>query len=160
MRNDHELIIGDGELSCAAKGCDWIVYVGSASTDAARGSLNSQLYFDRIAREHSSQFDEGAAPNIEIEYELSAGCSVCPDKIGDVVCESGETIMCRECGTTWDMEGTMGEVDVDQLEELRDEDHGLALAQQVYEQAKVVRATYTRTMTFESMARGRGEVYP
>jgi hypothetical protein len=43
-----------------------------------------------------------------ITSEPSALCSVCDDG-GDINQVDGETLQCRDCGTTWAIDGTNGE---------------------------------------------------
>lgn len=43
-----------------------------------------------------------------MDWEPSAFCSVCADGIGDIVAED-EGLTCRDCGTTWGIDGKMGE---------------------------------------------------
>ena len=43
--------------------------------------------------------------DIEVEWELNATCSVCPEDEGQVVVVDAETIACETCGSWWDMDG-------------------------------------------------------
>lgn len=67
-----------------------------------------QDYANRTLRDHLDQHTPGRALNIEVSWELSACCSVCEDEIGDIVQED-DGLTCRECGTTWDIDGEQGE---------------------------------------------------
>ncbi len=60
---------------------------------------------------HTQQYDEGRARDIEIEWVISACCSVCEDGVGDVQVNDTDTVRCNDCGTTWYMSGTGGELD-------------------------------------------------
>lgn len=61
---------------------------------------------------HLKQHKPGRALDIEVDWEPSACCSVCPDGIGSIRWdnESGEGLICIECRTTWDNEGRSGEL--------------------------------------------------
>ena len=61
--------------------------------------------------DHIAQHAPGRALDIEVDWEPSACCSVCDDGIGDIEEESSEVLICRDCGTTWNYDGTMGETD-------------------------------------------------
>ena len=65
-----------------------------------------------VMRDHLPQHEPGRAVDIEVDWEPSACCSVCPDGIGSVRWdnESGEGLICIECRTTWDNEGRSGEL--------------------------------------------------
>lgn len=57
-------------------------------------------------RDHQEQHKPGRALDIEVEYELVARCSVCKDG-GNIYVED-DVLLCDQCGTSWDMDGTMG----------------------------------------------------
>lgn len=59
---------------------------------------------------HLEQHEPGRALDIEIEWILSASCSVCDDG-GDIEQDSTETVICNDCNTTWTIDGTDGELD-------------------------------------------------
>lgn len=67
-----------------------------------------QDYANRALRDHLDQHKPGRALNVEVSWEPSAWCSVCEDEIGDIVQED-DGLTCRECGTTWDIDGEQGE---------------------------------------------------
>lgn len=43
---------------------------------------------------------------IEVEWELDATCSVCPEGDGQMIVADSETVACETCGSWWDMHGT------------------------------------------------------
>lgn len=57
-------------------------------------------------REHGKQHEPGRAPNIEVSWEVDASCSVCDD--GGDITDSGDGLECLDCGTTWELDGTLG----------------------------------------------------
>lgn len=59
---------------------------------------------------HLAQHEPGRALDIEVDWELVAYCSICDDGIGNVKHE-GDNLLCHECGTSWDLDGTGGERD-------------------------------------------------
>lgn len=65
-------------------------------------------YASRVLRDHLDQHKPGRALDIEVSWEPVAFCSVCEDGIGNVVQED-DGLTCRQCGTTWDMDGKQGE---------------------------------------------------
>lgn len=103
MSNAHEPVFKHSPegvtygASCAAPDCVYVVYSGGADDERYRG------HFDA----HRSQYEPGRAPDIEIEYELVATCSVCAD--GGDVKDEGETVICGQCGTNWYRDGSYGE---------------------------------------------------
>lgn len=58
--------------------------------------------------DHLRQHEPGRAIDIEVQYVLSADCTVCDDG-GDLHEDSTDVIECRDCGTTWYSDGTGGE---------------------------------------------------
>lgn len=89
-------------VRCALEDC-------GASIWAGRGE--DERYDKMFRRDHTSQYEPGRAPDIEIEWVVSAMCSVCEGG-GDVDQNDGESLICKDCGTTWYMDGTGGERDV------------------------------------------------
>lgn len=71
--------------------------------------VSAEEYATNSIMRHLETHEPGRAPDIDVEYVLSASCSVCEDGIGDVVQDSSEMLECRECGTTWSEDGTYGE---------------------------------------------------
>lgn len=66
-------------------------------------------YATRAIREHLSQHKPGRALDIEVFWEPFACCNVCADGVGDIHWPDTETLECRECETTWHIDGTGGE---------------------------------------------------
>ena len=79
--------------------------------------VSAEEYATNSIMRHLKTHEPGRAPDIVVEYVLSASCSVCADGVGDVVQESSEVLECRDCGTTWSEDGTYGE-----LKEVEDDD--------------------------------------
>lgn len=83
-------------VSARCSACSYITYTaGPSGRD-----------FSNIIDEHLKQHNPGRAPDIEIEYILSADCSVCEDG-GDIVADDG-VLLCRICQTSWSDDGTHG----------------------------------------------------
>lgn len=61
-------------------------------------------------KDHIEQHGPGRAVDIEVDWEISAYCSVCDDGIGDIEVVDSEIVECQECGTSWSMDGTGGEL--------------------------------------------------
>lgn len=103
MSNAHEPIFKHSPegvtyaVSCAASDCHYLLSAGGSDDERYRSLFES----------HRSQYDPGRAPDIEIEYELVATCSVCAD--GGDVKDEGETVACAKCGTNWYRDGSYGE---------------------------------------------------
>lgn len=89
-------------LECQVEGCTHLEYTG------VRGDLDKFLV--RSLRGHQEQHKPGRALDIAVDWEVSALCSVCEDGVGDIVRED-EGVTCRECGTSWDLDGTDGRRD-------------------------------------------------
>lgn len=64
--------------------------------------------FESMWVDHQEQHRPGRALDIEVDWEPSATCSVCPDG-GDIHQDSSDTLECRQCGTVWDIDGSGGE---------------------------------------------------
>lgn len=62
---------------------------------------------EELLADHLRQHGEGRALDIEVDWEVSARCSVCPD--GGNVRLSDDSLVCDGCDTTWDLEGKFGE---------------------------------------------------
>ena len=127
IRNIHTPRVGDGVLECEAPGCGLAMYVGKHTTDTARAQASPADYLGFVWNNHARQFEPGAAPDITVEWELVASCSVCPEG-GDMRHGDDNTVVCDVCGSWWDHDGTGGEADEDKLEEIRERDHAEALA--------------------------------
>jgi ribosomal protein L37AE/L43A len=82
--------------------CGYAIYSGATQSRAA--AMGPWI------PDHIAQHAPGRALDIEVVWEPSACCSVCEDGIGDVREESSEVLECRDCGTTWNYDGTMGEL--------------------------------------------------
>ena len=87
-----------GIIKCKAPDCPYWYYGPQTIASA-----------ERCFKEHADQYLPGRAPSIQVDWEPVAYCSVCEDGIGDIVVEDGESIRCKDCGTTWDMQGNGGE---------------------------------------------------
>lgn len=86
------------KVECSA--CDHVMFTG---TWQPRAEARQSWIADHIA-----QHAPGRALDIEVDWEPSALCSVCEDGIGDIdLADDG--LACRECGTTWDIDGENGE---------------------------------------------------
>lgn len=68
-----------------------------------------QEYATRVIYDHLRQHKPGRALDIEVSWEPSALCNVCEDDIGDIYWPYSGTLECRQCETTWDIDGTGGE---------------------------------------------------
>lgn len=60
-------------------------------------------------QDHIDQHAPGRAVNLEVQWTLSADCTVCEDG-GDIIDEDDETLRCQRCNTTWAFDGTFGEL--------------------------------------------------
>lgn len=71
---------------------------------------------DEILAEHLAQHEQGRALDIEVDWEPSACCPVCPDGIGRITWDSdaGEGLICLDCKSTWDIEGKGGETRIEE----------------------------------------------
>lgn len=85
--------------------CDFIQW---SSVNTAR--VTAEEYATNSIIKHIETHEPGRAPDIDVEYVLSASCSVCEDGIGSVEQVDSETIECQECHTTWSSDGSYGEV--------------------------------------------------
>jgi len=83
-------------VTCSA--CDYKVWTGGRA-----GYDWSRLIDDHLFQHNSP----GRALDIEVDWEPSARCSVCPDGIGDIR-HSDQDLECWDCGTTWNLDGTAG----------------------------------------------------
>lgn len=59
---------------------------------------------------HLAQHEPGRALDIEVDWKLVAYCSICDDGIGDIEQED-EGLVCQQCGTSWNLDGTGGMTD-------------------------------------------------
>lgn len=108
-QNPHQPVMSDSRRSvtCAAEGCSYIMphhdfEAGTREQNDATAAAFFRTY-------HGNQYEPGRAPDITVEWEISACCSVCEDGIGDIQQEDSETLRCTECGTVWDTHGQGGE---------------------------------------------------
>lgn len=127
-KSEHFPVANGGALVCNAPSCEYTAYIGEAAV--ARGAASETPlaeYFANLWHGHARQFEPGAAPDITVEWELVASCSVCPEG-GDMRQGDDNTVECQVCGTYWDHDGTDGETDEDKLEEIRESAHEEALS--------------------------------
>ena len=81
----------------------WLNGKGRYTLFADDGSKSPLIPGERaVYRQHSR------ATDIDVEWELSARCSVCPNRVGDVQRE-GDGLVCQDCGTRWNIDGRNGE---------------------------------------------------
>lgn len=107
--NPHQPEIAAHHWNCTAPECRYQMHVYPIrAMDPAEHGTYWQGIWDGT---HAAQFGPGRAPDIAIEWEISALCSVCPDGIGEVIVNDPESVICKECKTTWDMDGEQGELD-------------------------------------------------
>lgn len=59
-------------------------------------------------QDHIDQHAPGRATDLDVQWHLYAQCTVCDD--GEIVDEDGETLRCKQCDTTWSLNGTFGEL--------------------------------------------------
>lgn len=72
------------------------------------GIWTDMLYNGRAQMpDHIDQHKPGRALDIVVDWGVSAQCSVCDDGIGDIV-QDDEGLICRECRTFWNIDGTGG----------------------------------------------------
>jgi hypothetical protein len=108
--NPHQPVMEEHALRCAAPECGYAMHVYKFPS----GEDNTRLWVDHFKRNHSRQYDPGNAPDITVEWEIIASCSVCIGGLGDVqLCEDGDAVCCKDCGTHWGMDGTSGQRDED-----------------------------------------------
>lgn len=88
-----------GSVSCAADGCHYLLTAGLGT---------AERYAGMFKREHAVQYEPGRAPDIEVDYIISADCSICEDG-GDVDMTDSDTLSCSKCSTTWNARGEHGE---------------------------------------------------
>jgi hypothetical protein len=105
--NVHQPIAEGHRLVCGAPDCGYAIhtYPIRSLDDADRIAT---YWASLFKNNHSSQYDPGHAPDIAVEWEISATCSVCPDGGEIQMCEDGDAVCCDECGTHWDMNGNHG----------------------------------------------------
>jgi len=111
--NPHQPSTDTRHLHCTAEGCQFTQYVYPNPTIKDEGTFWLELF----RRYHSDQYEPGRAPDIEVDWVISASCSVCEDGIGGVEVNDSDSIRCKDCGTTWDMRGGAGERDESALEQ-------------------------------------------
>lgn len=108
-QNPHTMVMAENRrtVTCAAEGCSYIMTHWDIQTRTReQNDTTAEALF---MMHHRSQYEPGRAPDITVEWEISAYCSVCEDGIGDITQEDTETVYCRECGTTWSADGKDGE---------------------------------------------------
>lgn len=105
--NSHQPSTDTKHLHCEAEGCQFTQYVHPNPTIKD----DDKFWLEQFRRYHSDQYEPGRAPDIEVDWVISASCSICEDGIGDIEVNDSDSIRCKDCGTTWDMRGTSGERD-------------------------------------------------
>jgi hypothetical protein len=98
MSAKHELVMDGNAARCA--GCGHVIF-GLAHLQPGQ----MEAMFRNL---HGRQYEPGNAPDITVEWELVAQCSVCPDG-GSIELVDSEGVRCTECRTTWAIDGSMGE---------------------------------------------------
>ncbi|QAY16180.1 hypothetical protein SEA_SONALI_68 [Arthrobacter phage Sonali] len=106
--NPHQPSTGTRHLHCTADGCHFTLQRPAASPNSTPGDFEN-FWLGKFIDYHSGQFEPGRAPDIAVDWEISACCSVCPDGIGDIEVIDSDTIQCKDCRTTWDMTGSNGD---------------------------------------------------
>ncbi|NWN87021.1 MAG: hypothetical protein HLX51_00540 [Micrococcaceae bacterium] len=59
-------------------------------------------------QDHIDQHAPGRAIDLDVQWQLYAQCTVCDD--GEIINEDSETLCCKQCDTTWSIDGTYGEL--------------------------------------------------
>lgn len=110
--NPHQPNPGpDTFIHCAAPDCEYAQFTHRLP---GRNEDQTAAFWTELFRSnHTAQHDPGRAPDITVEWEISASCSVCEDTIGDIVVNDSDSIRCKDCGTTWSIDGSNGERDED-----------------------------------------------
>jgi hypothetical protein len=107
--NPHQPQQTENRLTCTAPDCGYAMF--TYGLRHFEGQPEKQdTYWRSLFTNHADQFDPGRAPDITVDWEISACCSVCEDKIGHVETNDSESVICKECGTTWHIDGTGGEL--------------------------------------------------
>ena len=70
--------------------------------------LPNDLPSDFITRDHAVQHEPGRALDIDVDWVVSANCSVCDDGIGSVEVDADRHLECTDCGTCWSIKGKDG----------------------------------------------------
>ena len=92
--------------TCRSCGCE--VFTARSGEYLSSGDKLIES-LDGFYADHQDQHRPGRAPDIEVDWEPSATCSVCPDG-GDIHQDSSDVLEGRGCGTTWYLDGTGGEL--------------------------------------------------
>jgi hypothetical protein len=87
-------------VSCAVEDCHFTLVAGLA---------DAPTYARIFQDEHAAQYEPGRAPDIAVDWEIVADCSVCEDG-GDIEQED-DGVTCRKCDTRWSIDGRYGERD-------------------------------------------------
>jgi hypothetical protein len=106
--NQHQPVEEGSFYRCATPDCHYSIYTYPIRRLPV--DRNAEYWASVWQSTHARQYDPGNAPDITVDWEISACCSVCPDGIGDVGTDAdGDGVQCKECGTHWTMDGTLGE---------------------------------------------------
>src|SRR5699024_2759876 len=99
----HGEVDDHGWMPCTIK-CAEGCY--TAFTQYRESYGDPQEYATRVIRDNLRQHEPGRALDIEVSWKPSAFCNVCADGLGDINWSDIETLECRECETTWNIDGT------------------------------------------------------
>lgn len=92
--NDH---IGHfASVTAECSDCDYKEWTGG----------NPRRDWSHMIDHHLAQHEPGRALDIDVDWEPSASCSVCTH--GGDVQQDGDGLVCQDCGTTWNIDGTFG----------------------------------------------------
>jgi hypothetical protein len=113
-QNLHQPASTENRITCAAPDCGYSMHTHSIRMFEGKPDQLATYWESLFDRHHADQYAPGRAPDITVDWEISACCSVCEDGVGKVVTNDSETVTCEECDTTWCIDGTAGELkDVD-----------------------------------------------
>jgi hypothetical protein len=105
--NQHQPSTDTKHLHCTAPDCGYTLHVHQNRTIKDP----DQFWPEQFRRHHGDQYEPGRAPDVAVDWVVSACCSVCEDGIGDIEVNDSDSLRCKDCGTTWGMDGTAGERD-------------------------------------------------
>jgi hypothetical protein len=104
--NTHQPVVDGTAVRCADTGCCHAVFGIIRATEQDNPEAQERAK-ESFKQRHTVQYEAGNAPDIEVDWQIVATCSVCPDG-GDVDTNDGETVICKGCNTTWYIDGTGG----------------------------------------------------